>query len=115
MQIRVAIESRRKRCRSNAYAPVAGTLSMDGVHSILTQMDDRLPFELPVASVLPQIVAASRSGAVVVSAPAGSGKTMLVPAAILDDLPSNQGVVLIQPRRLAARAVARWISQLRGR
>ena len=63
--------------------------------------------ELPVASVLSSAVAASRDGAVVVTAPPGSGKTMLVPAAVLDDLPSPQKVILIQPRRLAARAVAR--------
>src|SRR5256714_11517936 len=70
--------------------------------------------ELPVASVLSSAVAASRKGAVVVTAPPGSGKTMLVPAAVLDDLPAPQKVVLIQPRRLAARAVARRIAQLRG-
>src|SRR6476660_2823851 len=69
--------------------------------------------ELPVASVLPSAVAASRGGAVVVTAPPGSGKTMLVPAAVLDDLPSPQKVILIQPRRLAARAVARRIALLR--
>jgi ATP-dependent helicase HrpB len=70
--------------------------------------------ELPVASVLPDAVAASRQGAVVVTAPPGSGKTTLVPAAVLDDLPSPRKVILIQPRRLAARAVARRIAQLRG-
>jgi ATP-dependent helicase HrpB len=70
--------------------------------------------ELPVTSVLPSAVAASREGAVVVTAPPGSGKTMLVPAAVLDDLPSPQKVILIQPRRLAARAVARRIALLRG-
>ncbi len=70
--------------------------------------------ELPVASVLSSVVEASRAGAVVVTAPPGSGKTMLVPAAVLDDLPNSQQVVLIQPRRLAARAVARRIAQLRG-
>src|SRR6476646_5499432 len=70
--------------------------------------------ELPVASVLSSAVAASREGAVVVTAPPGSGKTMLVPAAVLDDLPSPQKVILIQPRRLAARAVARRIALLRG-
>jgi ATP-dependent helicase HrpB len=70
--------------------------------------------ELPVASVLDDVVAASRGGAVVVTAPPGSGKTMLVPAAVLDDLPSAQNVILIQPRRLATRAVARRIAQLRG-
>ena len=74
----------------------------------------RLPPDLPVAAVLADAVTASRGGAVVVTAPPGSGKTMLVPAAILDDLPPGQGVVLLQPRRLAARAVARQIAALRG-
>src|SRR5262249_43254073 len=69
---------------------------------------------LPVAEVLAGAVAASRLGAVVVTAPPGSGKTMLVPAAVLDDLPQPQKVVLIQPRRLAARAVARRIATLRN-
>jgi len=77
-------------------------------------MNEFLPSDLPVAGILKDAVEASRNGAVVVTAPPGSGKTMLVPAAILDDLPAAQSVVLIQPRRLAARAVARRIAQLRG-
>jgi ATP-dependent helicase HrpB len=73
-----------------------------------------LPIDLPIAGELPRIVAASRSGAVVVTAPPGSGKTMLVPAAVLDDLHAGQKLALIQPRRLAARAVARQIARLRN-
>jgi ATP-dependent helicase HrpB len=73
----------------------------------------RLPTDLPVAAVLDRVVAAARGGAVVVTAPPGSGKTMLVPAALLDDLPAGR-VVLLQPRRLAARAVAGQIARLRG-
>lgn len=69
---------------------------------------------LPVAAVLAEAVAASRTGAAVISAPPGSGKTMLVPAAVLDDLPVGQRVVLLQPRRLAARSVAHQIARLRG-
>ncbi|MCC7085963.1 MAG: ATP-dependent helicase HrpB [Pirellulales bacterium] len=69
---------------------------------------------MPVASVLPEVVVASRGGAVVVTAPPGSGKTMLVPAAVLDDLPREQNLILVQPRRIAARAVARRIAELRG-
>jgi ATP-dependent helicase HrpB len=69
---------------------------------------------LPVASVLTEIVAASRGGAAIVSAPPGSGKTTLVPAAVLDDLPNAPKLMLVQPRRLAARAVARRIAQLRN-
>ena len=77
-------------------------------------MTDLAPADLPVAGVLDDAVRASRAGAVIVTAPPGSGKTMLVPAAVLDDLPANRKLVLIQPRRLAARAVARRIAQLRG-
>jgi len=69
--------------------------------------------KLPVASVLIEIVAASRGGAAIVTAPPGSGKTTLVPPAVLDDLSSTPKLVLIQPRRLATRAVARRIAQLR--
>src|SRR3954453_18195516 len=77
-------------------------------------MSDSSSSDLPVAGILTDVVRASRSGAVVVTAPPGSGKTTLVPAAVLDDLPAAQKLMLIQPRRLAARAVARRIAQLRG-
>lgn len=77
-------------------------------------MPARLPSDLPVAAVLDDALRGARAGAVVVTAPPGSGKTMLVPAAILDDLPRESQVVLLQPRRLAARAVARQIAHLRG-
>ena len=78
---------------------------------------------LPVADVLDEVVAASRprapgpageGGVVVVTAPPGSGKTMLVPAAVLDDLPAGSRLILMQPRRLAARSVAAQIAKLRG-
>lgn len=76
-------------------------------------MSDVRP-DLPVAEHLPRIVEASRGGAVVVTAPPGSGKTTLIPAAVLDDLPDRGQVLLLQPRRLAARAVAGQIARLRG-
>jgi ATP-dependent helicase HrpB len=75
---------------------------------------DGLSRNLPISDVLADVINAARGGAVVVTAPPGSGKTSLVPAAVLDDLPRGQQVVLIQPRRLAARAVARHIAHLRG-
>jgi ATP-dependent helicase HrpB len=70
--------------------------------------------DLPVAAILGDVVAAARGGAVVVTAPPGSGKTTLVPAALLDDVAAGGRVVLLQPRRLAARAVAHRIARLRG-
>lgn len=77
-------------------------------------MSPFFPTDLPVAEVLDAVVIAARSGAVVVTAPPGSGKTMLVPAAVLDDLPRGMKLVLMQPRRLAARAVAQQIARLRN-
>jgi ATP-dependent helicase HrpB len=69
---------------------------------------------LPVFAALGEIVKGIRSGSVVVVSPPGSGKTTLVPTAVLDDLVSPSKVYLLQPRRLAARSVARRIALLRG-
>jgi ATP-dependent helicase HrpB len=69
---------------------------------------------LPVDRVLPELVAALRgSGAVVVTAPPGTGKTTRVPPAILDALPDGE-VWVLEPRRLAARAAARRVAGERG-
>ena len=66
---------------------------------------------LPIDSFLPQIVAdLRRSRALVVTAQPGAGKTTRVPPALLDDGP----LILLQPRRVAARAIARRIADERG-
>lgn len=66
---------------------------------------------LPVDEALPQIVAAvSRANAAVVIAPPGSGKTTRVPPALL----SRGPLLLLQPRRVAARAIARRIAEEQG-
>ena len=69
---------------------------------------------LPIDAVLPELTAAlQRSGNVVLQAPTGAGKTTRVPPAVLND--SGQ-VVLLQPRRVAARSVARRMAvELNGR
>ncbi len=77
-------------------------------------MGEEINQTLPVAGVLEEIVGTSRGGAAIVTAPPGSGKTTLVPPAIVDDIPPGERLILIQPRRLAARAVARRIAQLRS-
>jgi ATP-dependent helicase HrpB len=71
---------------------------------------------LPIDEVLPQIVAALRtSKAVVLRAPTGAGKTTRVPPALLDaGLAGSGAIVVLQPRRLAARACARRIAHERG-
>ena len=75
-----------------------------------------MPVPLPIDDVLPQVVAALRtSKAVVLRAPTGAGKTTRVPPAMLDaGLAPGGSIVVLQPRRLAARACARRIAFERG-
>ena len=70
------------------------------------------PSALPIDAVLPQLCAALRSSRnVVLRAPTGAGKTTRVPGAILDaGLSGGKQIVMLEPRRLAARAAARRIA-----
>ncbi|MBS0265788.1 MAG: DEAD/DEAH box helicase [Planctomycetes bacterium] len=67
---------------------------------------------LPIDDVLPQLLAALTSHRnVVLKAPTGSGKTTRVAGAILDaGLADDRSVVMLEPRRVAARAAARRIA-----
>jgi ATP-dependent helicase HrpB len=48
-------------------------------------------------------------------APTGSGKSTLVPRFLIDDiLPSGKSVIILQPRRIAARLLAGFIARERG-
>lgn len=70
---------------------------------------------MPIDAVLAQLVAALRSHrSVVLRAPTGAGKTTRVAPAILDASLSPGQVVLVEPRRVAARAAARRIAFERG-
>ncbi|MCB9677647.1 MAG: ATP-dependent helicase HrpB [Alphaproteobacteria bacterium] len=63
---------------------------------------------LPIDSVLDAVVAEARRGAVVLQAPPGSGKTTRVPPALAEALPGR--IVVLEPRRMAARAAARRVA-----
>jgi ATP-dependent helicase HrpB len=72
--------------------------------------------KLPIHDVLPQLLAAleMRSSAVLV-APPGAGKTTGVPLALLDAPWLGVGkIILLSPRRLAARAAATRMAQMLG-
>lgn len=73
----------------------------------------KLP-DLPVMAVLPQLAEALASGnSAVLVAPPGAGKTTLVPLALLDAPWRGDGkIILLEPRRLAARAAARRMASL---
>jgi ATP-dependent helicase HrpB len=71
---------------------------------------------LPVEEVLPQLLSALayRRNAVLV-APPGAGKSTVVPLALLSAVwAKGQKILLLEPRRLAARAVANRMAQALG-
>ncbi len=85
---------------------------------------------LPIDDVLAQVLASfERHRKVVLQAPPGAGKTTRVPAALLDAGLGGAGptearargsqreapaIVVLEPRRLAARLAARWVAEERG-
>ncbi len=72
--------------------------------------------ELPVSHVLPDIADALRTERrAVLSAPPGAGKTTLVPLHLLNAPWRGDGrIILLEPRRLAARAAAARMASLLG-
>jgi ATP-dependent helicase HrpB len=70
---------------------------------------------LPIHSVLPETLAALRRGAnAVLVAPPGAGKTTAVAPALLGEPWCSGEILLLSPRRLAARAAAEWMAELAG-
>ena len=71
---------------------------------------------LPIDDVLPELLAAlGRSGNAVLEAPPGAGKTTRVPPALLAaGLLGGGRVIVLEPRRIAARAAARRIAAEQG-
>ena len=70
----------------------------------------------PVLECIESLIdALSQNRPVVLKAPPGAGKTTMVPPAILDSgLISDQQILVVQPRRLAATATASRIASLRN-
>lgn len=71
---------------------------------------------LPVDDILPRLAAALRDGRnAVLVAPPGAGKTTRVPLALLDEAWARAGkLVVLEPRRLAARAAAERMAHMLG-
>ncbi len=74
-------------------------------------MTDRLPID----DVLPALITALRDqGRAVLQAPPGAGKTTRVPLAMLDAGLCDGRILMLEPRRLAARAAAERMAQTLG-
>ena len=72
--------------------------------------------DLPVSAALPRLMASLERGSnAVLIAPPGAGKTTLVPLALLGaSWRGDRNILLLEPRRLAARAAARRMASLLG-
>ncbi|WP_420862866.1 ATP-dependent helicase HrpB [Algirhabdus cladophorae] len=70
---------------------------------------------LPIDPILPELVATLRQhGRAVLQAPPGAGKTTRVPLALLEDQTITGKILMLEPRRLAARAAAERMANTLG-
>ncbi len=70
---------------------------------------------LPIDDAIPDLIEALKaSGRAVLQAPPGAGKTTRVPLAILDAGLCDGRIVMLEPRRLAARAAAERMAETLG-
>ncbi|OIQ25652.1 MAG: ATP-dependent helicase HrpB [Crocinitomix sp. MedPE-SWsnd] len=72
--------------------------------------------DLPVAEVIPQIQKElNSSNTLIVKAPPGAGKSTLVPLTLMDaDWLKGQKILMLEPRRLAAKTIAMRMADLLG-
>ncbi len=71
--------------------------------------------KLPIDAALPELISALRAqGRAVLQAPPGAGKTTRVPLAMLDAGLTQGRIVMLEPRRLAARAAATRMAETLG-
>lgn len=70
--------------------------------------------QLPVSAIAAEVNASLKvTPRLVVTAPPGSGKSTLLPLTILEDLPLGK-IVMLEPRRAAARQIAMRMAQMLG-
>lgn len=71
--------------------------------------------DLPIRAALSDICSAlNQHDELVLEAPPGAGKTTLVPLALLDQPWQTKRILLLEPRRMAARAAAQRMAELMG-
>ncbi len=75
-----------------------------------------LPDDLPICTILPELrQALIKEHRLLLQAPPGAGKTTLVPLDLMQaEFLTDQKILLLEPRRLAARSVARRMAELLG-
>ncbi len=79
----------------------------------MNQFIDRLP-EYPLSPLYPEFMQALKRGTLLLEAEPGAGKSTLAPLWVLDALADGQKLLLVQPRVLAAQALAQRLAELVG-
>src|SRR6202142_1280303 len=73
-----------------------------------------MPIPLPIDPLLPEVVRTlTERASLVLEAPPGAGKTTRVPRALLDADPDGE-IIVLEPRRLAARLAAKRVAEELG-
>lgn len=89
-------------------------LSGNGLFHLFLMPKQYLP-HLPVHTVLPELRSTLKNGSAILVGPPGSGKTTVVPLQLLqEDWLKNKKILLLEPRRIAAKAAASYMSRLLG-
>ncbi|MGL4679048.1 MAG: ATP-dependent helicase HrpB, partial [Plesiomonas shigelloides] len=71
--------------------------------------------DLPICAVIPDVLAAlQQHPAVLLSAPPGAGKSTYLPLTLLEQPWLSGTILLLEPRRLAARSIAERLSSQLG-
>ncbi len=106
-----------------ALHPSSGNYGQDGCKAPILRLDpsgdfpDNRPMtpNLPITEALPPLIQALRTeGQAVLQAPPGAGKTTVVPLAMLEAGLTDGKILMLEPRRLAARAAAERMAETLG-
>ena len=86
------------------------------MRAMLAQANEELSLsELPVSEVLPALLAAlAQSPQVLLAAPTGAGKSTWLPLQLLQQAQLPGTIIMLEPRRLAARNVAQRLAEQLG-
>lgn len=71
--------------------------------------------DYPAIAIIGDVINALASDdTLIITAPPGAGKSTILPLAILDNIKPNGKILMLEPRRLAARAIAERMSDIIG-
>ncbi len=70
--------------------------------------------DLPIVEIIPEIQSKlKQSNTLIINAEAGAGKSTIIPLALLDNIKtSGKKIMMLEPRRLAAKSIAKRMSEL---